>query len=215
VSQWTRSGGRFLQHHKVSIQTQEAIMTKRLGLMALVAMSTVVSATSAHANVVTEWSALAVQCVAVGIPTATPPLAPSRGGAQAFLDLAIVHAAMHDAVQAIERKYEPYLATPTATGRESVAAAAAAAAYRVLSQKVCPAYTATVLDPAFKPYLDGGNPGLQVGFAAGDALIAEYRVPSPPPFTNGTNPGEWRPTAPRKYALCVHLSRNDQAVHLR
>jgi hypothetical protein len=23
-----------------------------------------------------------------------------------------------------------------------------------------------------------------------------YRVPSPPPFTNGTNPGEWRPTPP-------------------
>ena len=38
---------------------------------------------------------------------------------------------------------------------------------------------------------------MQVGYAAGDALIAEYRVPPPPPpFTNGTNPGEWRPTPP-------------------
>jgi hypothetical protein len=60
---------------------------------------------------------------------------------------------------------------------------------------VCPTYLAS-LDAAFKPYLDGADPGLQVGYAAGDALIAEYRVPSPPPFTNGTNPGEWRPTPP-------------------
>ncbi len=102
---------------------------------------------------------------------------------------------MHDAIQAIERKYEPYLATPAATGRESVAAAAAAAAHHVLKEQVCPAYAAS-LDAAFKPYLDGGNPGLKVGVEAGNTLIAEYRVPSPPPFTNGTAPGEWRPTPP-------------------
>jgi hypothetical protein len=167
------------------------MMTKRLRLMGLVALSTMVSITPAHANVVAEWNALAVQCISVG----AAPLAPSRPGPPGLLDLVLVHAAMHDAIQAIEGKYEPYLATPTATGNESVAAAAAAAAHRVLSQKVCPTYLAS-LDAAFKPYLDGENAGLEVGFAAGEALIAEYRVPSPPAFTNGTNPGEWRPTPP-------------------
>ncbi len=166
-------------------------MTKRLQLMGLVTLSTMVSVTSAHANVVAEWSALAVQCIAVG----APPLAPSRPGPPALLDLALVHVAMHDAIQAIQGRYEPYLATPTATGHESVASAAAAAAHRVLSLKVCPTYLAS-LDAAFKPYLDGDDPGLQVGYDAGDALIAEYRTALPPPFTNGTNPGEWRPTPP-------------------
>ena len=36
-----------------------------------------------------------------------------------LLDLALVHAVMHDVIQAIQGKYEPYLATPTATGHES------------------------------------------------------------------------------------------------
>jgi hypothetical protein len=166
-------------------------MTKVLRVMGLVALSTVVSATSVHANVVAEWNALAVQCISVG----AGGLPPSRPGPPGLLDLAIVHAAMHDAIQAIEDRYEPYLATPTATGHESVAAAAAAAAHRVLSLKVCPSYL-TSLDAAFKPYFDGGNPGLAVGYAAGDTLIAHYRVPLPSPFTPGAAPGEWRPTPP-------------------
>jgi hypothetical protein len=166
-------------------------MTKLLRVMGLVVLSTGVCATSAHANVVAEWNAIAVQCIAVGAGT----LAPSRPGPPGLLDLAIVHAAMHDAIQAIERRYEPYLATPPATGDESVAAAAAAAAHRVLKLKVCPTYAAS-LDAAFKPYLDGGNPGLEVGYAAGDALIDEYRVPSPPVPPSGTGPGQWRPTPP-------------------
>src|SRR5262249_37593514 len=74
----------------------------------------------AHANTATEWNALALGCI-------------TRPGATQSLDVALVQAAVHDAVQAIEHKYEPYLATPSATGAESKAAAAAAAAYRVLS----------------------------------------------------------------------------------
>ncbi len=61
------------------------------------------SAAIGQANVVTEWNALAVQCLSL----ATPPVR-----ATTFLDLAVVHAAMHDAVQAIDKDFEPYLATP-------------------------------------------------------------------------------------------------------
>ena len=75
-----------------------------------------------QADVVAEFNALAVQCIA----TATPP---ARGGPPGLFDLALVHVAMHDAVQAIQHDFEPYLATPPATGNESAASAAAAAAH--------------------------------------------------------------------------------------
>ena len=63
----------------------------------------------AQANVVTEWNALAMQCI-------------NRPGLGVLLDIAIVQAAVHDAVQAIEHRYEPYFARPAASGTESSAA---------------------------------------------------------------------------------------------
>jgi hypothetical protein len=68
------------------------------------------------ANVVAEWNAQAVQCIAVGFPgtPTAPAIAATRGGPPSLLDLAIVHLAMHDAVQAIEKEYEPYKAEPPA-----------------------------------------------------------------------------------------------------
>ena len=147
-----------------------------------------VGAAPGQADVVAEWSALGVQCIS----TATPP---ARGGPPGLFDLALVHVAMHDAVQAIQHDFEPYLATPPATGNESVASAAAAAAHDVLVV-VCPAAVAT-LDAAFKPYKDGLDPGLAVGSAAAAALLP-HRRPTPvvPDFTGGTGIGEWRPTPP-------------------
>src|SRR5262245_39807508 len=139
-----------------------------------------------HANVATDWNALAAQCITTGPP-------PGRGGAPGTLDMALVQAAMHDAVQAIKRDYQPYFATPPATGSESAAAAAAAAAHDVLVV-VCPAAVAT-LDAAFKPFKDGNDPGLAVGSAAAAALLP-LRRPTPiiPDFNGGTGIGEWRPT---------------------
>ena len=136
-----------------------------------------------QANVVTEWNALAVQCI-------------GRPGAGAALDLALVQSAVHDAIQAIEHRYEPYFATPPANGDESRAAAAAAAARRVLGT-VCPLTAQAALDAGLAPYVAGNDPGLAIGYAAGDALLTKLR-PSPalPPFIGGTGPGEWRPTPP-------------------
>ncbi len=147
-------------------------------------------ASAVHADVVSEWNALAAQC------------STSRPGPAGLLDLAIVQAAVHDAVQAIEHRYEPYLAVPAATGDESLASAAAAAAYYVLSSTspaICPATMTATLDAAFKPYLEGKDPGLLVGQMAATRLLQEYRaIPVPPPadFTGGTGIGEWRPTPP-------------------
>ena len=166
-------------------------MTRLRSVRGLIVLILVGWAAPADANAVTEWNALAAQCISVGVPG----IPASRPGPPGALDPALVQAAVHDAVQAIEGKYQPYLAAPPATGRESLASAAAAAAHRVLS-KICPAFQAS-LDAAFKPYLDGKNPGLEVGFAAGDALLLEHRpTPLLPDFIGGTNPGEWRPTPP-------------------
>src|SRR5262245_30143144 len=168
-------------------------MTKIHNVAALAACLAAGFAAPAHADAVTDWHAIAVQCIAV---TPAPANLGGRSTPANLLDLALVQAAVHDAVQAIEHDYEPYLARPTATGQESPAAAAAAAAYRVLL-KVCP-HVVPTLDIAFAPYLAGNDPGLVVGYAAADALIAGAYRPAVavPPFTGGTNPGEWRPTPP-------------------
>jgi len=105
-------------------------------LSALAAPAFALWGASAHADAVTEWNALAVGCA-------------NRAGPTVLLDLALVHAAMHDAIQAIEKRYQPYLATPPANGTESRAAAAAAAARRVLGT-VCPASAQAGLDAALQ-----------------------------------------------------------------
>jgi hypothetical protein len=48
-------------------------------------------------------------------------------------NLAMIHAAMYDAVNSIERSHEPYRFSVDAADGASVIAAAAAAAYRVAS----------------------------------------------------------------------------------
>jgi hypothetical protein len=65
----------------------------------------------ARASAVTEWNALAIGCITRPVPGV-------------LLDLALAQAAVHDAIQAIEHKYQPYLAAPAATGSESKSAAA-------------------------------------------------------------------------------------------
>ena len=148
----------------------------------------------ASANVVTEWNQLAMNCIA-------------RGGAANALDVALVQVAMHDAIQAIEKRYEPYKSSPPATGNESKAVAAAAAAYRVLSDnRICPAPatgTDTVqatLHTAYQPYTFGPDAAARIiGEAAGDAMLAEWRdgtTTIPLPYTGSTAIGQWRPTPP-------------------
>jgi len=76
---------------------------------------------SAYANSVTDWNEVTVRYVAGGggIPAGRP-------GPVGFLDVALVQAAVHDAVQAIEGRYEAYYFTGTGTGSKDAAVAAAA-----------------------------------------------------------------------------------------
>jgi PAP2 superfamily len=149
---------------------------------------------AARADAVTDWNAIAMRCVQV--PVAPAP-APNRGGPPGLLDVALIQAAVHDAVQAIQGRFESYhYADPSRRGLGSEAAAAAAATYDLL----VPLYGADdpclvgVPDPAVTY---AGDAGLETGSAAAAALAPLYRpVFATPldPFLGGTGPGEWRPT---------------------
>jgi hypothetical protein len=148
---------------------------------------------SARADAVVDWNAITVQAVL----TATP----GRPGPSGFLDIATVHAAVYDAVEAIDGRYQLYhLTLPGASG--STAAAAARAAHDVLVNRF-PGETAS-LDTIYHEYLSGHglsetDPGVAVGQQAAAGIIAlranDGSFPtSPPPFTGGTALGVWRPT---------------------
>jgi hypothetical protein len=120
-----------------------------------------------------------------------------RPGPPGLLDLALMHLAMHDAVQAIEGKYQPYhYSNPHALGSGSPAAAAIAAARRVLV-RLYPGQAATFnnfYDADLLTYgIAADDPGLDVGDAAGNALYDEqYRAPLGTPPYNGVNEiGQW------------------------
>jgi hypothetical protein len=147
-----------------------------------------------HADAVTDWHAIAVQALA----TMVPP----RSILVTFLDIAIVQAAVHDAVQALDRRFKPYQASiPGATG--STAAASATAAHDVLVA-IFPDQTAA-LDTTYHEYfaahkLSTDDPGVSAGQTAAAAVLArranDGRLPNPAPapFVGGPAPGQWRPT---------------------
>jgi hypothetical protein len=168
------------------------------GLACLLAASWIAPAS---ANVVTEFNVIGATCL-------------SRPGPGNLMDLALVQVAVHDAVQAIEQRYETYRPTPPGTG--SKAAAAAAAAYRMLSDnRICAPPLAPAVDPQgaldalFKPYLDANNSGLAVGYAAADRMLLEIRATTTTiqlPFIGGTGIGQWRPQLPALGMSFVYLA---------
>jgi len=149
---------------------------------------------AARADAVTDWNAIAVQATVTG----------ARPGPTGVLDVAMVQAAVYDAVQAIEGRYEPYhTAIPGASG--SPVAAAAKAAHDVLVNRF-PAQAA-FLDMTYQLYLlnhglTEDDPGVAVGATAAAGIIAlrvgdgSFPVVPPPPFFGGTDPGVWRSTTP-------------------
>jgi hypothetical protein len=153
-------------------------------------------AAPARANVVTDWNVITLRCVQ-GQGMAIPA---NRPGPVGLLDIALVQAAVHDAVQAIEGRYEPYhYRNASLRGVGSVDAAAAAAAYGVLAglYKASDPNEPCLLGVADPNITYAGNPGLQAGNEAAAALLPLYRptFASPiDPFIGGTAAGEWRPT---------------------
>jgi hypothetical protein len=141
----------------------------------------------AHADVVTDWNAITMDAVTI-----------ARPGPQGMLDVALVHIAVHDAVQAIEKRYEPYH-FEIAGAKGSRSAAAAAAAHGVLTA-IYPTQ-ATTLNATYATYLADhgltGDQGLEVGQKAAASIVTLRRAtpnPLPPPFVGAAEIGVWRPT---------------------
>jgi hypothetical protein len=168
-------------------------MTRLRTLTGLVTFGCLCWAAPAHADAVADWNAVAVQAIV----NAVPP----RGGAASFLDIAMVHAAVYDAVEAFDGRFKPYHLKITAASG-SPAAATAKAAHDVLINRF--PGQAVSLDATYHAYLSNNSlaendPGVAVGQQAAAGIIAlranDGSYPNPdPPFTGGTNVGEWRPT---------------------
>jgi hypothetical protein len=141
-------------------------------------------------KVILDWGAQARNVLAIDFGN-FDPLAGTR-------TLAMVHLAMHDAVNAVDRQYAPY----AYTSRDSTAhpvAAAAAAAHRVLVN-LFPAHTATfdaqlAASLADVPNGLAENRGVALGDQAGN-LILQLRANDGSNavvgYEPGTDPGEYQ-----------------------
>ena len=168
------------------------IKSFRFFKMIAVAVLVAVSAATARADVISDWNV-------IGLGEA---VAAARQGGAPAIDLATMHAAMYDAVQAIEKDYEPYRVTdvPNATG--SPVAAAAKAARDVLVARFplrADQINTTYVNYLLAKSIETDDPGIAVGAYVAGKLLA-YRscdgsLPIPAPsFMGGTGIGEWRPT---------------------
>jgi hypothetical protein len=157
---------------------------------AIVASSVAVGAPiSSFANVIIDWDKKAVAVV-----TAMPAYTAQRV-------MAMVHAAMFDAVNSIERRYRPYLVQLPAAATTSKEAAAAAAAATVLASLA--AKTASAVRDALAVNLvsipDG--PAKSDGIKLGETVAAkvlEARAndghDAPDAYRPKTSPGVYVPT---------------------
>ena len=156
--------------------------------------------TTATTNAAIEWNAIA--STAIMTTAAQPPHV-------AVLSLAMVQGAVYDAVNAIDGGHEPYLVAPLADPNDSMEAAAATAAFRVLVgfPERTPPLVGLVptqlagLQPIYDAYLANVSAGasktggIEVGEAAASAMLtARLNDGRGGSFTfvPGTDRGEWR-----------------------
>ena len=162
--------------------------------LALTASITLAPA-AVRADVVLDWNIIALKTTATA--SFNPPLEARN--------LAIVHAAIFDAVNSITREFHPYAVRLRAPDWASPEAAAVAAAHAALVQ-LYPEQQST-LDAAYNASLDliPDGPAKTIGVAVGTgvalriftlrasdgaaaAIVARY--------TPGDRPGDWNPTPP-------------------
>jgi hypothetical protein len=168
--------------------------TRRLLVLAITVFA-LLPPGAARADTVTDWNAHAsnaLMTVAAQAPTVST------------IHMAMVHGAVYDAVNAIDRRYQHYLYfTNRVLPRASKDAAAATAAYRVLVS-IVPAqqpalealYQASL---AAIPDSSGKTAGIQYGEESAAAMIAARQNDGrfgQPGFPTGVAPGQWRPVLP-------------------
>ena len=159
-------------------------------LRALLLISLVLLPGVAAADAITDWNEIAVTTAAAG----------KHGASDASRTTALVHAAMFDAVNAIEGRYAPYKVKVTAPARASAEAAAVAAAYAALV-RLYPDQKSP-LDQAYAKALGriGDGPAKTDGIAIGEKVGAEMVAVRA--NDGATAPNVYRPvTSPGVYVV--------------
>ncbi len=158
--------------------------------------------TFARADEVTDWNKIMLQAALVA--PATSPLVMTRVGA-------IVQVSVFEAVNGIERRYEPVHAVsvepaPGASRRAAAVQAAYASLVRLypaqkstLDEKLADSLATISSGPAAE-HSESIARGIEWGQTAADAIwtwrSTDGFTPPPPPFLGGNAVGEWRPTPP-------------------
>jgi hypothetical protein len=146
-----------------------------------------------RADVIIDWNNVYLDTIRA---TGGPPCPISRAGA-------MLHVAMYDAVNSIERTHEPYLRLYPAPAGTSEVAAAATAAHDVMTN-LYPA-RATIYDAAWLASLSGvpdgqgKTDGVALGRLVASSIItarAHDGTQQEPTYGFGNRPGEYQPTAP-------------------
>src|SRR6185437_13291590 len=127
------------------------------------------SPTVLRADAVTDWNLIASNAIVL-----PPPAGAGQPPPVSVLHFAMVHGAVYDAVNAIDRGHQPYLVEPPSNPTDSKEAAAATASFRVLVG-IFPGQVGT-LQPLYNTYIAGlpdNPPGSKAsGIAIGETTAA-------------------------------------------
>lgn len=145
--------------------------------------------TTAHADVIVDWNQELLSAIAA--TNMAPP--------KAARAMAMVHTAQFEAVNSIDRNFrnfQQYFNCPTGTSKEAAAAQAAAGVMLDLFPT-----RAAQINARLTSHLSGISEGvakidgITLGGQAASAMLANRATDnssSTVPFTNGTQPGQWR-----------------------
>ena len=151
-------------------------MTRFYKLATLIVCGSMIGSAPAFADVVTDWNEIAAASVALGRP-----------GPIGQVDLALVQAAVHDAVQAIEGRFEPYYAEVPGAGGSTCGCRCGRCAWRACrllfvdadKRRSITTYAVYIANNGLT-----GDPGLAVGQAVAAAILPLRRLnPNPLPRT--------------------------------
>ena len=157
----------------------------------LLALALAAPATATSANVIVDWDTKAIAVIVKSTP-----------GPLGQREAALVNIAMFDAVNAIDRRYRPYVFDSTAAPTTSPESAAAAVAATVLvslhpeSAEDVKAFLSSYLTAI--PAGEGKAEGIKVGEAAANRILearASDGATGPDAYQPKTTPGQYVPTA--------------------
>jgi hypothetical protein len=172
-------------------------MAKVLSTIALLCATLSLPAAAQSVNPVVQWNRNLLVIVRTK-GAQSPTLHPTRS-------FAIMHAAIYDAVTAIDGTHEPYAITLPGTSPDASQDAAAAAAAHEVLVALYPAFQMTLdaeLQASLAQVPDGAGKtqGVSLGQTVADRILAlrsnDGSNAEPPSFAFGTAPGDYQSTPP-------------------